>query len=72
MEANDNYINLHQLEVHIQKLVDPTQDLISIQDLFYPIMHTISLIWQNSQFYKTPSRIVLLIRMICNGVILKS
>lgn len=38
-------------------------------DLFIPIMHTILLIWTYSQHYNTPSRLVVLIRMICNAII---
>jgi dynein heavy chain len=32
-------------------------------------MHTILLIWQNSKYYNTPSRLVVLIREICNAII---
>jgi dynein heavy chain len=32
-------------------------------------MHTILLIWTYSQYYNTPSRLVVLIREICNAVI---
>jgi len=34
-----------------------------------PIMHTILLIWTHSQNYNTPSRLVVLIREICNAII---
>jgi len=34
-----------------------------------PIMHTILLIWTYSQHYNTPSRLVVLIREICNAII---
>lgn len=32
-------------------------------------MHTIMLIWTYSQYYNTPSRLVVLIREICNAII---
>jgi len=32
-------------------------------------MHTILLIWENSRYYKTPPRLVVLIREICNAII---
>jgi dynein heavy chain, axonemal len=40
-----------------------------VADLFVPIMHTILLIWTYSQYYNTPSRLVVLIREICNAII---
>lgn len=41
----------------------------TIHEDFLPIMHTILLIWRNSKYYKTPSRLVVLIREICNAII---
>lgn len=35
-------------------------------------MHTILLIWNNSKFYTTPPRLVVLIREICNEIIAKA
>jgi len=52
-----------------KELVDPTKELNDIADLFVPILHTILLIWQYSQHYNTPSRLVVLIREICNAII---
>jgi len=34
-------------------------------------MHTILLIWNHSQNYNTPARLVVLIRQICNAIILQ-
>ena len=34
-------------------------------------MHIILLIWNNSKYYKTPPRLVVLIREICNAIIAK-
>jgi len=44
----------------------------TLHELFIPIMHTILLIWNNSKFYKTPPRLVVLIREICNAIISKA
>ena len=35
-------------------------------------MHLILLIWDNSKYYKTPTRLVVLIREICNAIIEKA
>lgn len=51
------------------QLTDPTKDLNDVADLFIPIMHTILLIWTYSEHYNSPSRLVVLIREICNAVI---
>ena len=50
-------------------MIDFGKDLSDIADLFVPIMHTIYLIWNYSEYYNTPSRLVVLIREICNAII---
>lgn len=69
VEANDNYLYLQTLSSLFQELSDNSKELSDIQELFVPIMHTILLIWTYSQYYNTPSRLVVLIREICNAVI---
>lgn len=72
IEANDNYLYLQTLKELFDELTaDSTgsDDLTPISDLFMPIMHTILLIWTYSQYYNTPSRLVVLIREISNAVI---
>jgi dynein heavy chain len=72
IEANDNYLYLQTLKELFDELcADNTgsDDLSGISDLFMPIMHTILLIWTYSQYYNTPSRLVVLIREISNAVI---
>lgn len=72
IEANDNYLYLQTLKELFDELcADNTgsDDLTKISDLFMPIMHTILLIWTYSQYYNTPSRLVVLIREISNAVI---
>jgi len=68
-EANENYKYLNTLQDLFLELTDPGKELSDIADLFVPIMHTILLIWQYSQHYNTPSRLVVLIREICNAII---
>ena len=34
-----------------------------------PLMHTISLVWANSDYYNTPTRIIVLMQEICNLII---
>ncbi|GLE01103.1 hypothetical protein PINS_up009916 [Pythium insidiosum] len=41
----------------------------SIRELFRPICHALLLIWKCSRFYNTPSRLVVLVRQICNEII---
>ena len=33
------------------------------------VMHTVMMIWRHSKFYNTPSRLVVLMREICNDLI---
>ena len=69
MEANDNYNFLKTLEPLFIELTDSNKDFKELPDIFIPIMHTILLIWNHSQFYNTPARLVVLIREICNAII---
>lgn len=68
-EANDNSKFLKTLEPLLGELTDEAKEFTEMEPLFVPIMHTIKLIWDNSQFYNTPARLVVLIREICNAVI---
>ena len=51
------------------QLTDPGKEFSELPDVFVPIMHVILLIWKYSQNYNTPSRLVVLIREICNAII---
>jgi dynein heavy chain len=68
-EANENYKYLSTLADLFYDLTNESKDLHEISELFVPIMHTILLIWNYSQNYNTPSRLVVLIREICNAII---
>lgn len=71
-ESNENYYYLNTLESQFSKLIDPNSDFVQLPDVFFPIMHVIMLIYNESTYYKSPSRIVLLIREICNAIIAKA
>jgi len=69
-EANENCKYLQTLEGLFKDLTDESKDLSDVADLFVPIMHTILMIWTYSEFYNTPARLVVLIREICNAIII--
>jgi dynein heavy chain len=50
-------------------LTDPGKELHEVAEIFFPIMHTILLIWTYSSNYNTPARLLVLIREICNAII---
>lgn len=68
-EARENRVYLETLESLFDQLTDATKTPAEVAELFVPIMHTILLIWTYSQHYNTPSRLVVLIREICNAII---
>jgi dynein heavy chain len=73
IEANDNYRFLRLLSKHFDYIESSgIEDFPTIYEKFTPIMHTILLIWKNSNFYNTPPRLVVLIREICNLIIKKA
>jgi len=61
-EANENYRYLKTLDDLFYNLGDTSKDLPDVAEQFVPIMHTILLIWNHSQNYNTPARLVVLIR----------
>lgn len=67
-ETNDNVKFLRPLEPWLTKLAKPT-DFPELASYFRPTMCTILKIWQRSQYYNTPSRLIVLMREICNGLI---
>lgn len=73
LEANNNYLFLKTLQEPFEKLEGGSaNDFDLLHELFYPIMHTILLIWKHSKYYNTPPRLVVLIREICNAIINKA
>jgi dynein heavy chain len=69
-EANENCKYLRTLKNLFTELMDTGVELENTQALFVPIMHTILMIWTYSSYYNTPARLVVLIREICNQIIL--
>jgi dynein heavy chain len=67
LEANDNMKHLKTLEKWVNKLME--DDFVNTSATFKPILHTIMLIWKHSVYYNIPSRLVILIREICNAII---
>jgi dynein heavy chain len=72
IEANDNQCFLSTLKEFFDKFKDPSFEFIRLQEIFAPMMHNIYLIYRHSGFYKTPTRLVVLIREICNAIITKA
>ena len=71
-EANENSMYLGTLQEYFIKMMDSSFNFMDIPDLFVPIMHSIMLIYLHSNYYNSPSRIVLLIREICNAIIARA
>jgi dynein heavy chain len=71
-EANENFMYLSTLEEYFETLLNSGSEFKELPDIFLPIMHSIMLIFSNSNYYKSPSRIVLLIREICNAIIIRA
>lgn len=71
LEANSNVKFLSTLEKLFDKLING-DDILKLKDLFRPILFTILMIWKNSEYYNTPSRIVVLFNQICNALIEQS
>lgn len=69
IEANDNYKYLKTLQPLFYELTDESKDFAELENVFIPIMHTILMIWEHSEHYNTPARLVVLIREICNAII---
>ena len=67
LEANDNTKNLKTLEKWVNKLNE--DDFGNLPAIFRPLLHTLMLIWKHSSYYNTPSRLVILVREMCNSII---
>ncbi|CAN0522102.1 unnamed protein product, partial [Ectocarpus sp. 12 AP-2014] len=62
---------LRTLEDWFDKLNDDG-DFPKLLELFKPMLHIILLIWKNSKHYNTPARLVVLMREICNSLIIQA
>ena len=66
-ESNDNLIYLQPADKYFSQLLSCPFD--QLKGVFNSIMHVTLLIWEHSQFYNTPARLVVLIREFCNDII---
>lgn len=71
LEANSNVKYLKPLKRYFEKL-SLSDDFAELHTIFKPMMHLVMLIWKHSKYYNTPSRLVILIREICNDIIMQS
>ena len=70
-EANDNVKFLAPLSKLFEKL-NMADDFPMLVELFKPIMHTLMLVWKHSKYYNTAARLVVLMREICNDLIMQA
>ena len=70
-EANDNVKFLSPLAKYFDKL-NMADDFQMLVELFKPIMHTLMLVWKHSKYYNTAARLVVLMREICNDIIMQA
>ena len=70
-QANDNTKFLKPLRGYFDKLnlMDEFTDLVQ---LFKPIMHSLMLIWKNAKYYGTAGSFVVILREICNDLIMQA
>ena len=66
-EAQDINLHLKPLRFHFEDLEQADFD--TIEKMLPPMMHVICLIWANSKYYNTPTRIVVLLQEVCNLLI---
>ena len=68
-EANNIIKYLRPLIAWFQGLENELDFEYRISNFFRPIMHSILLVWKSSSYYNTPSKLVILMREICNTLI---
>ena len=66
-EARDMALYLKPLMKHCQLLEDT--DFADATPLLRPLLHTVCLVWAHSRYYCNSSRLVVLLRQICNLLI---
>ncbi|XP_047352693.1 dynein beta chain, ciliary-like [Vespa velutina] len=67
IEARDIWMHLKPLEYYLNKI--QSTEFKDIQPLLKPLMHCVCLIWSNSKYYCTTTRIIRLLSMISNLLI---
>lgn len=66
-EAQDVSLYLKPLENIFVDLEQTEFD--ELEKLLSPLLHSVCLLWANSEHYNTPGRVVVLLREICNLII---
>lgn len=69
-EANDNYRQLKALESYLTEVRQNSFD--ELVGVFKPMLHCMLLVWKHSKKYNTITRMVVLIREICNVIIMRA
>ena len=70
-EANDNCKFLGPLRKWATDL-EECSEYGTLPELYPPLIHTILLIWKGSGHYNTPTRLVVLVREVCNSLVAQS
>ncbi|XP_038207715.1 dynein beta chain, ciliary [Zerene cesonia] len=69
-EAREIDMYLRTLEKHFQALEDT--DFTECQPLFRPLFHVICMVWRDSKYYCSSSKLMVLIKQICNLIIFQA
>jgi hypothetical protein len=67
-EANQNLRYLKSMEEYFVRLRDEV-DITRLEPLFYPLLHTLLLVWQHSTTYNTEHRLQVLVKELCNALV---
>eukprot|EP00760_Papus_ankaliazontas_P013352 PhM_4_TR15700/c3_g1_i1/m.85000/K10408/DNAH; dynein heavy chain, axonemal len=70
-EARDNFRFMKPLKPEFESITQFGEELDELvnQGVFRKVMHLVYMVWTHSQYYNTPARLVVLIRELCNDVI---
>ena len=71
-EASNNHRFVSTLTGLVTKLSSDSLDYSNMEQLFDPVLHYVLLIWKHSKYYNTPNRLVILLRLVCNSIIIQS
>ena len=68
LEANDNVLYIEKMEKWFDE-VSSSDNFQGLNKLFKPLLYSLLMVWKKSNFYNTPTRLVIVIREICNALI---
>ena len=71
-EATQNAKFLQFLKQDFSEFQSEARGLPDMVELFFPIFHSIRLIWRDNEYYSKPERLIVLIRKLCNALIEQS